>query len=219
MTDKPNREPKSVSIRPDSFSDSFLLRKSMEYEVPGDTERRSRVSVSGFPTKLLNAINYTLPHRFDGKWRKSLANVERFILSVGVPLLDKATEKCSIFSEMMADAVDKDDDGKQNYLRSLRFLYSIDDMRITGGREIGQGGIAIQCLDRDVQIIKDVQVRLGGTGINQSSLVVLTIVWSLSTDTDCQVVSAPIQKMCHRVVTQFREKVTKWEDDLRTCGQ
>jgi len=204
-----------VSISPSSFSDSFLLKRSMEYEIPADTERRSKFSVSGFPTKLLNAVNYTIPKRLDGKWRKSIANTERFLLSIGIPLLDKATEKCSIFRELMAEAVDTDDDVKQNYLRSMRFLYSVDDMRITGGREINQGGTQVQCLERDVQAVKEVQVRLGMTGVTQSALVVLSLVWTLSTDNDNQVVSIPIQKICHRVVTQFREKVTLWEAELR----
>ena len=118
---------------------------------------------------------------------------------------------------MMGDAVDRDDDVRQNYLRSLRFLYSIDDMRITGGRELVYGGTAMQCLERDVQVIKDVRIRLGGTGVSQSALVVLAIVWALSVDNDYQVVSAPVQKLCQRIVVLFRERVVKWEEDLRGC--
>jgi hypothetical protein len=203
-----------VSLNPKTFSDSYLVRKSAEYIVPAETERRSKFSVSGFPTKLLNAIYFTIPPRFEGKWYKSLANVERFLLSVGAPLLDKATEGCCKFTEMMSDAVDTDDDNKQIQLRSLRFLYSVDDMRIAGGKEIDQGGVAIQCLERDVQLVKDIQIRLGRTGITQSSLVVLVILWALSTDNDCQIVSSPIHKMCQQVVMRFREKVVIWEEEL-----
>ena len=208
---------KSVSLNPSSFSNSYLLRLAAEYAIPPETERRSKLSISGFPTKLLNVIYYTLPHRLEGGWRKSLANIERFLLSVGVPLLDKATSKCSLYAEMVTEAVDKDDDNRQNYLRSLRFLYSVEDMRITGGREIYQGGVPIQCLERDAQTVKDVQVRLGMTGVSQSALVTLAVVWALSTDTDCQVVSHPIQKTCQRVVIQFRERVVQWEGGLRGC--
>jgi hypothetical protein len=208
---------RTVSIHPNTFSDSFLIRKSFEYVLPGETERRSRLSVSGFPTKLLNVIDYTAPKRLDGTWRKSIANTERFLLSVGVPLLGKATEKCSVFGELMTDAVDSDDDSKQLHLRSMRLLYSVDDMRIAGGREINQGGVPVQCLERDVQAIKEVQIRLGIAGVTQSALVILSLVWALSTDNDGQVVSAPVQKMCQRVVMQFREKVVTWEEELRKC--
>ena len=204
---------KGVLLSPDSFSDSPLIKMSAEYITPSDTEHHSRFSVSGFPTKLLSVIYYTLPHRLEGRWRKSLANVERFLLSVGIPLLDKATSKCSIYSEMMSDAIDKDDDNRLIYLRSLRFLYGIDDMRVTGGREICSGGTKLQCLDRDSQLVKTISIRLAN--VNQSPLFVLSILWALSTDTDCQVVSPPVQKTCCRVVTQFRERLVKWEEELR----
>jgi hypothetical protein len=214
MTDK-----KPVSIQPTSFADSYLLRKSAEYVVPADTEKRSRFSTSGFPTKLLNALYFNIPNRFDGKWRKSIANVERFLLSVGVPMLNEATVKCSKFTELMSDAVDSDDDNRQIHLRSLRFLYSIDDMRISGGREIGEGGVPIQCLDQDVQVINDVRIRLGRTGVTQSSLVVLAIVWALSTDADNQIIAPQLQKICQQIVVQFREKAVRWEEELRSLKQ
>jgi hypothetical protein len=210
MTDK-----KSVSIYPSSFADSYLLSKSVDYVIPADTEKRSRLSVSGFPTKLLNALYFNIPNRFDGKWRKSVANVERFLLSVGVPLLNDATVKCSKYTALMSDAVDGDDDNKQIQLRSMRFLYSIDDMRISGGREIGEGGVPVQCLDQDVQVINDVRIRLGRTGVTQSALVVLTIIWALSTDCDNQIIAPQLQKICQQVVVQFKEKVVRWEEELR----
>ena len=129
----------------------------------------------------------------------------------------QAAENGSAAVSVDDGAVDKDDDTVQNYLRSMRFLYSVDDMRITGGREIYQGGVSVQCLERDVQIVKEVQIRLGMTGVTQSALVVLSLMWALSTDNDNQVVSVPIQNMCHRAVTQFRERVVVWEDELRRC--
>jgi len=211
MTEK---KKKGVSIRPTAFSNSFLLLKSQEYEIPADEERRSRMSVSGFPSKLLGVINYSLPGRLGGKWNKSISNVERFLLSVGIPLLNKSVEGCSRYSELMCAALDADDDRQQNYLSSLRFLYAVEDMRITGGREITTGGTPIRCLDRDTQILKDIQVKLGDKGVSQSALVVLSVAWALSTDNDCQVVSVPIQGMCSRIVKQFTEKVAKWEEEL-----
>jgi len=205
---------KGTSINPKDFSDSRFLKATQQYKPPDKDEPKSRFSVSGFPTTLLNTMYYVLPNRLGTSWRRSHATVERFLFNLGIPSLDSDTQGCSVYGDMMADAVNKDDYSRQAELKAHRFFYNIDSMCLLGGREIaGQGGTKIQCLARDTLMIKDISIRLASTSI--SSLVVLSIVYALSQDDDYQIVPDGMVKICRKVVDDFKKQVSDWQERLR----
>ena len=205
---------KGASINPKDFSDSRFLKATQQYKPPDKDEPKSRFSVSGFPTTLLNTIYYVLPGRLGTSWGNSHATVERFLFTLGIPLLDNDTQCCSVYGDMMAEAVNKDDYSRQAELKAHRFFYNIDSMCLLGGREVaGQGGTKIQCLARDTLMIKDISIRLASTSI--SSLVVLSVVHALSQDDDYQIVPDGMVKICRKVVDDFKKQISDWQDRLR----
>lgn len=202
-----------VSIRPKDFATSPLWQAASGYTVPDKDELRSRFSVSNFPTKLLDTIRYAVPLQLPGKWRKSTANVDRFLFSVGIPLLDDATTSCRLYSTLMADAISDDNDTQHIELRSMRLRYDVDDMKMLGGKEAMQGGTKLQCLNRDVLATNDIATRLAG--VRLSVLVPLALVWALSIDTDCQVVTRKTQEKCQKITEDFLQRLVKWERELQ----
>jgi len=201
---------KGVSLKPSEFSSSRFLTAVQQYKPPDKDEPKSRFSVSGFPTTLLNTMYYVLPGRLGVSWRNSHATIERFIFTLGIPLLDNDTQCCSVYGDMMAEG----DYSKQAELKAHRFFYNIDSMCLLGGREVaGQGGTKVQCLARDALLIKDISIRLAGMSI--SSLVVLSVVYALSADDDCQVVPDGMARICQKIVSDFRGQIDNWQDGLR----
>jgi hypothetical protein len=206
--------PKGASINPKDFSDSRFLKAVQQYKPPDKDDPKSRFSVSGFPTTLLNTMNYVLPGRLGTAWRNSHATIERFLFTLGIPLLDSDTQCCSVYGDMMAEAVSKNDYSKQAELKAHHFFYNIDSMCLLGGREIaGQGGTKIQCIARDTLLVKDISIRLAGASI--SSLVVLSIIYAFSVDDDYQIVPDGMVKICRKIVDDFKKQITDWQEGLR----
>lgn len=203
----------AASIRPSDFTTSPLQKAAHEYVLPDKDEPKSRFSVSSFPTKLLDTIRYAVPLHLPGKWRKSTANVDRLLFSVGIPLLEDATANCRLYSTLMADAISDDNDTQHIELRSKRLRYDVDDMKMHGGKEAAQGGTKLQCLNRDVLAVNDIATRLAG--VRLSTLVPLALVWALSSDTDCQIVTSKTQEKCQKITEDFLQRLAKWEQELQ----
>jgi len=204
---------KGASINPKDFSDSRFLKAAQQYKPPDKDTPRSRFSVSGFPTTLLNTLCYVLPTRLGTSWRYSHATVERFLFNHGIPMLDNDTQCCSVYADLMAEATAECDYGMQAKLRAYKFSYDIESMRMLGGREVVAGGTKLQCLTRDSLRIKDIAIRLSNTDL--SPLISLSIIYALSSDDDYQIVPVDIVKMCQRIVVDFQGRIRTWQDELR----
>jgi len=203
---------KGASINPKDFSDSRFLKATQQYK-PDKDDPKSRFSVSGFPTTLLNTIYYVLPPRLGTSWKSSHATVERFLFNLGLPFLDNDTLGCQVYCDKMAEATSEDNFELQAKLRAYKFSYDVDCMRILGGKEVCQGGTKLQCLARDTMWIKDISIRLAS--LEMSPLVTLGIVYALSVDDDYQIVPAGTVRKCQKVVQDFRDRVRFWEQELR----
>lgn len=204
---------KGIPIAPSQFSDSRFLSAVQQYKLPDKDEPKSRFSVSGFPTTLLNTLCYVLPTKLGTSWKYSHATVERFLFNHGIPMLDNDTQCCSVYADLMAEATGKCDYGAQAKLRAYKFSYDVESMRMLGGREVCAGGTKLQCLMRDALRIKDISVRLAN--VDLSPLISLSVVYALSSDDDYQIVPPDIVKMCQKIVGDFQGRIRVWQDELR----
>lgn len=202
-----------VSLSPSSgFAESSFAEAVHSYKVPDKDEPKSRLTVSGFPSMLLDTMYYTLPNVLDVSWSRSHAEVERFLLGVGLPRLNEDTQPCRLFGDLLSEASTRMDYVARAKIAACEFNYNMNAMCVLGGREVSKGGTKVQALARDGLLVKDIAIRMGK--MDTSPLVVLGIVYALSSDEDALIVPKSLVDLCREIVEGFRKSVGRWHTDL-----